>query len=57
MTEVQETVERDRIYNTMTAIVMRTLRPTMRHMETVEKMKTQAVQQETMEVLMTEASD
>ena len=55
--EVQKTVERQFIERTMTEIVERTIRPTMYHMETVDKMKTQIVQHETMVVLMTELAD
>lgn len=56
-TVVQETLERKRIESTMTEIVKRTERPTEWYLATVDAIKTRAVQQATMEVLMTEAAN
>ena len=56
-TLVQETLERQWIEATMTWIVKRTTMPTERYLATVQKLNTQAVQQATMVVLLTEEAN
>ena len=52
--EVQKTLERERIESTMTQAVRFTQLPTIYYLATLDRYSTQAVQQATMEVLMTE---
>lgn len=57
-TEVQETIEREKILSSMTAIVWQTVVKTEQYLATENSIRsqqeTQAIQQATMEVLMTE---